>query len=373
MKLLMISGDKSLAEVKRGAFYNTLEEFHKYWDRIDIIIPKVSSPHLSANYFGNVFIHPSPWPKIWQPFWILKRGQEIYRDQKFDLMTVHEYPPFYNGIGARLLWQKIKVPYVLEIHHIPGYPKAADFKEKLYRWLTRLFIKYDSLKVKAVRVVNKKQVREFLLESGVSEGKIAYIPSFYIDLDTFKPLNLGKKYDLIFVGRLVKNKGLNLLIDSLKILNIKYNMRDTKLLIVGDGPEKKKLEVRSERLELKDNVMFYGWAKDPEEIAKLMNQSKILIVPSYNEGGPRTLLEAMACGIPVIATPVGIIPDIIEDKKSGRIINWDGNDIAEKAFELLNNLEDYKKYSVAGLEIVKNFEKKAAIKNYAEGLLSLIK
>jgi len=90
----MITGDRSLAEGKFGAFYNTLEEFHNYWERIDVISPNVSNlnPHTS-NLFHNVFIHPSPWHLIFQPSFILKKGKEIYREQKFDFITVHEYPP----------------------------------------------------------------------------------------------------------------------------------------------------------------------------------------------------------------------------------------------------------------------------------------
>src|SRR3989344_1327227 len=294
-KLLMISGDRSLAQEKKGAFYNTLEEFHKYWDRIDIITPRTRGlknkgvtrlgvPHgaqIEIEHHGgeegqdpvlgdNVFMHPSPWPLIFQPFWILKKGLDIYRAQKFDLITVHEYPPFYNGIGAKMLWNKIKVPYVLEIHHVVGYPKTADLKEKFYRWLTEIFIKYDSSKAKAVRVVNQKQVPEFLVKAGVLQEKIVYIPSLYIDLGIFRPINpersregpqrapasygvnLEKKYDLIFVGRLVKNKGIYLLLEAaskLKIQNPNF-----KLLIVGTGPLVNFLKFKIKNLKLENNV-----------------------------------------------------------------------------------------------------------------------
>ena len=157
-KLLMISGDRSLAVGKRGAFYNTLEEFHRYWERVDIICPQVKSKKLKVkSLFGNVFIHSSPWPLIFQPWWIFKKGRQIFREQNFDLITVHEYPPFYNGIGARILWNKIKVPYVSEIHHVPGYPKAANSKEKIYLALTKMFTKWDTAKAKAIRVVNQKE------------------------------------------------------------------------------------------------------------------------------------------------------------------------------------------------------------------------
>ena len=393
MKLLMITGDRSLAEGKRGAFYNTLEEFHKYWVRIDIICPKVSRGSTSGGFeveplFGNVFIYHSPWPLWLQPFWILKKGREIYREHKFDLMTVHEYPPFYNGIGARLLWSKINpvkyrgavtprglfdgvnIPYILEIHHIPGHPRASDFKEWLYKIATRFFIKYDAAKAKAVRVVNQHQVPEFLVKAGVPKEKIAYIPSFYIDLDIFKPMNLQKKYDLIFVGRLAKNKGLDLLLEA--VSKLKIQISNFKLLIVGTGLLTKSLKFKIKNLKLQDNILLHGWANSSQEVAELINKSKILVMPSFNEGGPRVVLEAMACGVPVLATPVGIVPDVIKDGESGGIIDWNPMDISKKAQELLENSGKYQKYLANGLEIARHFEKRDAIKNYAEKLQKLL-
>ncbi|MBI2670133.1 MAG: glycosyltransferase family 4 protein [Candidatus Yanofskybacteria bacterium] len=373
MKLLMITGDRSLAEGKRGAFYNTLEEFHKYWERVNIICPKTPRGSTSGGFeveplFDNVFIHPSPWPLWLQPLWILKKGKQLYRENKFNLMTVHEYPPFYNGIGARLLWKKIRIPYILEIHHISGHPKAADFKERIYKLATKCFIKFDAAKAKAVRVVNQHQVPYFLSKSGVPREKIIYIPSFYIDLDIFKPMDVPKKYDLIFIGRLAKNKGLNLLLEAAS--KLKIQIINFKLLIVGTGPLIKFLKFKIENLKLQNNILLYGWAKDSAEVARLLNQSRILVMPSYNEGGPRVVLEAMACGVPILATPVGIVPDIVKNGESGEIIDWNPVDISKKAIELLDNTNKYQKYLMSGLEIARHFEKQATIKNYAEKLQS---
>lgn len=376
MKLLMITGlgsARDLASGKRGAFYNTLEEFSKYWDRIDIICPKISRSSTSRGLeveplFGNVYLHISPWPLIFHPLWFLKKALKIYREQKFDLMTVHEFPPFYNGIAARLLWQKIKVPYVLEIHHIPGYPRAAGFKEEMYKILTRLFIEFDSKKAKAIRVVNKNQASKFLIESGVPKEKIVYIPSLYIDFDVFKPMDLPKEYDLIFVGRLEKNKGVDLLLKACRLLITDYHLR-IKLLIVGDGLLKKYLVSRIKYYGLEDNIKLHGWAKNSQEIAEFINKSKILVMPSYNEGGPRVVAEAMACGVPVLATLVGVVPDLLKDSRGGEIISWDAEDISKKVEQILRNYEIYRN---SGIETVKQFEKKMAIKNYAEELKKLI-
>ncbi|MEK7076386.1 MAG: glycosyltransferase family 4 protein [Patescibacteria group bacterium] len=367
-KLLMITGLGSavdLASGKKGAFYNTLEEFHKYWERIDIIAPKIQNSKSQAIVlFENVFVHISPWPLIFHPIWFIKKGLEIYKEQKFDLMTVHEFPPFYNGIGARILWWKIRVPYVLEIFHIPGHPRIASAKEAVYKFLFKLFIRIDASKAKAVRVMNQNQVPDFLVGAGVPGEKIIYIPAIYIDLNVFKTMNITKEYDLIFVGRLAENKGISLFLEAVRKLNCKA-------IIIGNGPlyDKVKLEIRNLKLEIK----LHGWAKDSHEIAELINKSKILVMPSYNEGGPRVVLEAMACGVPVLATPVGIVPGIIKDKESGRIVDWNADDIAVKANELLSNTEEYDKYRQVGFEIVKQFEKESAIKNYADKLKEILK
>lgn len=370
----MISGDRSLAEGKRGAFYNTLEEFHKYWDRVDIVCPPIFNSRIEKQepktLFGNVFIHPSPWPLIMQPFWILKKGKQIYKEQKFNLITVHEYPPFYNGIGARLLWNKIRVPYVLEIMHIPGYPKAANVKEEIYRALLKFFIKLDSSKAKAIRVINKNQTPNFLVGAGIKKDKLIYIPAFYIDLDIFRPLDVEKKYNLVFAARLEKNKGISLLLQA--ISNIKIQVPNIGLLIIGSGPLKQELVRFVEQNGLKDNIFFSGWLETSDDVAQAYNSAKIFINPSFNEGGPRVALEAMACGLPVITTKVGLMVDIINNGENGLFIDWTSGDMAEKIIHLLNSKELQEKFSEAGLLLAQEFKKEAAIKNYAQKLHSLI-
>ena len=355
---------EDLASGKRGAFYNTLEEFHKYWDRIDIIAPKVEGEKLKVkSLFGNVYIHISPLPLILHPIWFLKKGIEIYKEQKFDLMTVHDFPPFYNGIGARLLWQKIKVPYILEILHIPGYPRPAGGKEKIYKNLMKWFVGYDASKAKAVRVMNESQVPNFLIKAGVPKNKIIHIPAVYIDLDIFRPMDMVKEYDLIFIGRLEANKGINLFLNAVKKLNCKA-------IVVGKGSLYNTIKSEVESRNLK--VTMHGWAKDSQEIAGLINKSKILVMPSYNEGGPRVVIETLACGVPALATSVGIMPDVLKNDLGGAIIDWSGEDIASKAKNLLSDSGAYQKHRLAGLELAKKFEKKMAIKNYADKLKSLI-
>jgi glycosyltransferase involved in cell wall biosynthesis len=375
----MITGDRSLAQGKKGPFYYMLEEFSKHWERIDIICPKIRNPkHEIRNIFDNVFIHSSNVPLILHPWFILKKGQEIYKEQKFDLFIIHSYPPFYNDIGGLLLYKKIKTPYILEIMHIAGYPKAGSFKERFYKILTKLFIRFFAKNAKAVRIINQKQTGDFLKKSGTSENKLKYIPAFYVDFGVFKPQNLEKKYDLVFSGRLVRSKGIFLLLEAIKKIKKSQpkagppRAENIKLIIIGSGPLENKIKKYIVKNNLENNIELAGWLPTIEDLAKIYNQSKLMVMPSFNEGGPRVTLEAMACKVPVITTRVGVMIDIIKDRENGLFIDWDAKDIAQKITELLkdNNLRE--KIAENGYQTVQQFERKKIIKNYAEAYKNLL-
>lgn len=95
-------------------------------------------------------------------------------------------------------------------------------------------------------------------------------------------------------------------------------------------------------------------------------------MPSFNEGGPRVTLEAMACRVPVLTSRIGIMNDIIKDSVNGIFIDWTVEDITNKIMLLLkdNNLRE--KIAENGYESVQQFEQKKAIKNYAEQYQTLL-
>jgi glycosyltransferase involved in cell wall biosynthesis len=264
------------------------------------------------------------------------------------------------------------VPFVLEYHHIVGYPKAADLKEKIYLLLIKLFLAYYAKKAMAVRTVNSVQVPEFLRGLGVAEKKIMYVPSFYIDFDNFRPDDLvEKKQDLVFCSRLVANKGILNLIKAIKL--VKKKLEDVKLIIIGDGPLKEKIEKFVRKNKLTNNILFSGWLPSVEDVAEVYRQSRVFVMPSFNEGGPRVGLEAMACSLPVITTRVGIMNEIIQDGENGFFADWQPADMAEKIITMLNNPEEIKAMGEKALASVQIFKREEMIRNYAEKLIALIK
>ena len=112
-------------------------------------------------------------------------------------------------------------------------------------------------------------------------------------------------------------------------------------------------------------IHFPGFAKDSMAVAGYLNESRLLLMPSHNEGGPRVVLEAMACGVPVVATPVGIVPDIMPPES---IEEWDAKDIADKVRNILGDGMLYSRLQSQGRTIAQNYERSAAIKAYADAL-----
>jgi len=363
-KLLMISGDRSMLRPNhQSAFLLMLEEFRHHFERIDIICPRgIVALHEPRMLHQNVFVHASNSSRLLHPFFIRTKGAELFSRFHHDVMTVHEYPPFLNGIGARMLKREIGIPMVMEIHHIVGCPHAASISEYIGRWMTRMFIASHSRSFDAVRVVNRA-VQSQLVSFGVSTEKILVVPSVYLDhavLDA--ATNEEKKYDMVFAARLVENKGLMAVIDAVA------EMPEKTLLIVGDGPLKKDAEAHVRAHGITSRVTFTGFIPDAVDYAKAVASGRIFLMNSKSEGNPRVAVEAMALGLPIIATKVGIMPDIVKDGENGLFTDGTAVDVTTKAMVLLADLALIQQMGERAREVKNCFEKKSAIKNYAEFL-----
>lgn len=120
-----------------------------------------------------------------------------------------------------------------------------------------------------------------------------------------------------YIGRLSPEKGVMPFIQALPL--IINDQHDIFVLIGGTGELKKSIEIFLKEKKIIDHVDLPGWISD-EDFPEYLNRLKLFVLPSYTEGLPYTLLQAMACGTPVLATPVGAIPDVIVDGKTGFIM-----------------------------------------------------
>ncbi len=369
----MISGDRSVLSGKKGAFWYTLLEFRKYWERIDVITPHIED--VSVEFAGHnrvdmqdgksVFFHPCPKGLWHQPRWILKKGKELYENFHHDVMTVHEYPPFYNGIGAKRLSRKTGLPYAIEIHHIIGYPEPASWSERIGLWMSRHYLKHDAKHAKAVRTVNQT-VQTKLIEWGVPEEKVSIVPSFYLRKDylrgTVKP---PIAYDVAFCARLVPNKGLKHLIEAA------VKLPSLRVLVVGDGPERAASEALVRKYNMGHRFTFAGWLSTQEDVIGAMQSARMFVMVSRSEGGPRIALEAMASGMAVISTPVGVMPDVIQDGFNGLFTTGEPDDLATKITFLLNDEEARARMGYEAQTVLDTFDGPELVRQYANFLWSI--
>ena len=365
MNLLMISGDRSLLAGKRGAFWYTLEAFSKEWDRIDVICPH--GPSFSdvfpASLFGNVFLHPCPRGLWYQPQWILKKGKALHSSHHHAVMTVQEYPPFYNGLVAWLLHRAVGIPYALEVHHLVGVPRAASVLEQVGKGVSWLFLPLDTVPASAVRAVSRATA-DRLIRWGVRTEKVHVVPSFYLDRALLTSIDAsgGKRFDVAFGGRLVPNKGVPELLQAIA------SIPHATLLIVGDGPLRGTLEALARSLQIEHRVEFRGWLPTQHDVLMAIASSKMLVMNSTSEGGPRIALEAMGCGVPVIATRVGVMPEVIQEGQNGLFTNGTPEDLAEKISLLLQDSSLRERMGQHARAVLDRFERGHLIGQYARFL-----
>jgi glycosyltransferase involved in cell wall biosynthesis len=144
---------------------------------------------------------------------------------------------------------------------------------------------------------------------------------------------------LLSVGRLDPEKGIIYLIDAVDRLLADGHM-DIILRLVGTGAEEPSLRQEVNKRGLAQHVTFLGHVKHDDHLLDLYRGSDIFILPSLTEGWPQTLFEAMGCGIPIVATKVGGIPDLVKDGENGLLVNpASSRDICKALHKLIRNPE----------------------------------
>ncbi len=149
--------------------------------------------------------------------------------------------------------------------------------------------------------------------------KVLIADDHYLDLNIYrieKPLSQRTK-TVGYIGRLSNEKGIINYLSAIPV--VLQKQPDTRFLVVGNGPldDKVKKYIVNEHLEQYVKLVA---RVSPETVPSYLNQLQLCVLPSYTEGMPNIMIEAMACGTPVLATPVGGIPDIIKDNKTGFIM-----------------------------------------------------
>ena len=190
-------------------------------------------------------------------------------------------------------------------------------------------------------IANSCELHEEIVTAGFPERKVVHIPNG-VDLNRFYPdptaraveargrLGLPPGILLVFTGRLDPQKGLHTLIDAMHSPYIAAS--NAHLLLLGDGPQRSELERVVRRDSLADRVLFRGVVED---VAPYLRACDIFAFPSRGEGMPNALLEAMASGLPCVASAIGGCTDVLVDRRTGLLVSPGNVAAFREALEML--------------------------------------
>lgn len=252
----------------------------------------------------------------------LKEAKRIIawaKKQGFNVIHSHGYK-FNILIG---IWpQRMRLPVITTLH---GYVRAPRFSRIwLYEMLDRMVLpRMDAIvlvdeQMKAVLGLMQDSERVYTISNGVDIAAIEQqaedepSPEISHFLQTNSPVILG-------VGRLSREKAFEQLVEAFSAFSHRYP--DSGLLIVGEGNCRPALDALISYHDLQDKVLMPGFCGN---VPALMARASVLVIPSMTEGLPITLLEAMALGLPVVASAVGAIPTALDDGEGGWLVRAAG-------------------------------------------------
>lgn len=222
----------------------------------------------------------------------------------------------------------------------------------------------DQVAVESESVIESAGLRRY-------KNKITIKGARYIDTHTFmERRNLKDRRNLVgYIGNLKPEKGISEFAKAIPI--ILKNCKDIEFLIGGNGPLFGRIDKEIRSSNSRDRVNLTGFIPH-QKVQDYLNKLKLLVLPSYTEGIPTIVLEAMACGTPVLANSVGGIPDIIKDGETGFIMENNSPEcIAENVIRALEhpNLDEIVKNAKELVE--KEYTYEAAVERYKKILESI--
>jgi glycosyltransferase involved in cell wall biosynthesis len=217
------------------------------------------------------------------------------------------------GFLGPLLLKKYKIPYIISLRgsDVPGMEKGITWIHKIIGPFRKYILKNASHVI-----ANSKGLAEVSEKYDVVKVKVI---SNGVDTDFFN-FEIRKKNQFIkflYVGRLQIQKNLLYVLEQ---FSSQFKETNTQFCLVGDGPQKIELIQKVDELGIKNQVIFYSW-KNKNELKAIYIESDCLINFSFGEGMPNAVMEAMACGLPILASNIMGHDELIENGENGFLVN----------------------------------------------------
>lgn len=309
MKVLMISSDPKILEEDTEA-KKRMEEYRKLVDELYTIV-------IAGRFNVLAFLRA------------YREGSAILRSQGSSDFLITAQDPAERWLVAWLLALRFRVPLEVQIHTDLRSPYLLEesIKNRVRLLIARMLLP----RVSCIRVVSRRIQKSFGVWLPGVETKITVLP-VQVDVERFEALHHIEEqgvFRFLVVSRLTREKNITLAIDAFVEFHSKFPR--TNLVIVGDGPERKQLEAHMLRQNAnKGAILFAGWKED---ITRYFQFADCYLLTSNYEGYGRTVVEALAAGVPVIMTDVGVAGDIVQNEKSGLIVPVDSKAELVKAMQ----------------------------------------
>lgn len=330
-----------IAPVASMGVFRFLDRFKKYKTNFEIpayqAIGNIETYHPPYNAIPKMgFIHHLSIYKVLKPL-----IEKLNRERKIDVVNCHWIFP--DGVAVHQVCQELGLPLMLTALGTDlNYYATLKLRKKN---ITKALLGADKVSVLS------KSMYEKCRSTGVSPQKLVIIPNG-VDLAKFyiidrpaarRKINLDETTKMIlFVGSLVPVKSVDCLLQAFAHFLNKYKKSDFTLYLVGSGFLLANLKKMAKQLNLSSDVKFVGTVTH-SDLLFWMNAADCLCLPSLSEGHPNVMMEALACGTPVVASAVGSIPDFINTQNGMTTKPTDPRDIFEKLDACLKTYYDRKK------------------------------
>ncbi|MBA4390990.1 MAG: glycosyl transferase family 1 [Syntrophus sp. (in: bacteria)] len=340
-----------------------ISRFHNVWvitrtnnkESIDKELTKHPNPNIKFNYV-DVPDWLSFWKKgqkgiymyyfLWQ-IWAFRLARQLRESRKFDVVHHVTFgtvwlPTFMPFLGIPFIWGPIggaeRVPKILRSHLSSRAKIYENVRDLLVKWtfsfdpLTRaatrkacLIIARTNITLNAFSQTNKAKIA-LMIETGISK-------TFLEEMGKMKQAKEGNR--VLMVGRLLHLKGFDLGIEA--FLRVYSKFPESKLMIIGAGPEEEHLKKRAEELAKAGKVFFTG--QMPRlEVLDMMRKADIFLMPSMKDAGAWVIFEAMASGLPVVCLDYAGPGEIVDDSCAIRVPVGERSEVVKKIGEALDTL-----------------------------------
>jgi glycogen synthase len=308
-----------------GGMQNHTAELTRALDRRGVVQTVLTTRPPTAPYFQRLGDHA----RVIRLGLPIRRFRQLYAPQaailapilaaRADVVHVHlgeDLAVLPIGAAAAKLH---RLPLVLTVHTSLRHTLAvSDLRSALLKTIGGLIERWGEHSAEAVSVITSR-LHRLLLSDGVDENRVHLIPPG-VNPSLFEgpfedPFAGIRRPRVLFVGRLAPQKGVSTLVEAAGLLK----EPSAQVLLVGDGPERSKLERDAERLGVDDRLHFVGFFAH-ERLPAVLAHADLLVLPSLYEELGTVLLEAMQAALPIVASRTGGIPDLIEDGVNGMLV-----------------------------------------------------